>query len=419
MAATAGHADVPIQVGETPGLATPTRYLGRQPIVDEKSRLTGYELLYRAGTENRFTGDPERATQEVMDHWTMLMPEPEGVLAFVNCTRAVLLEGLVSVLQPSQTVIEILESVIPDREVLETCRDLKKRGFRLALDDFFPDPGRAAFLDLVDFVKIDFQASSPAIRRDIYRMLTGRWALRIAEKIETEDEMRTARLEGCMLFQGYFFARPVLVASPTIPQNRLVYLRLLAALHEEPADLREVESLVQSDASLCYRLLRLANSAMQGHASVISSVREALLMVGDDAMRRMVTVALAGVLCGHRPPALVSMALVRARFCELMAPALGLGARQLYLLGLLSLLDALLEMPMPRILRALPLSCEMKAALLGEDGEFSPALQLIRALEVCDWQRCEALGTSAGLGESSVAGMYVDSLRWASRSFAL
>jgi EAL and modified HD-GYP domain-containing signal transduction protein len=207
-----------------------------------------------------------------------------------------------------------------------------------------------------------------------------------------------------------------MMASATPPQNRLVYLRLLAAMQEKPADLRQVESLVLSDATLCYRVLRLANSAMQGHPGVISTVREALLMVGDDAVRRMVTVALAAVLCGHRPPALVSMALARARFCELLAPGVQQDPSQFYLLGMLSLLDALLETPMPRILNALPLNYEMKAALLGEPGPLSAVLALVQSLESCDWARCEDLRQSLGLTESAVAAMYVEALGWVSRA---
>ncbi|MGC2620294.1 MAG: HDOD domain-containing protein [Acidobacteriaceae bacterium] len=410
--------DLDVREPNSPGVrnTVPTRYLGRQPIVDEKSRLYGYELLFREGTANHFSGDPEQATQEVVDHWMMLMPEPEETFAFVNCTRETLVQGLVSILSPAHTILEILETVNPDPTLMKSIAALKNQGYRFALDDFFPDPARAAFLEIADFVKIDFRASSPAMRRDIYKMLDGSWALRIAEKIETEEEMRVARGEGCLLFQGYFFSRPVLVTTRSVPQNRLVYLRLLAALHDVPADLRTVESLVMSDASLCYRVLRLANSALQGHAGVITSVREALLLVGDDAVRRMVTVALAGVLSGHRPAPLVSMALARARFCELLAPAMAQAPQELYLLGMLSLLDALLETPMPRILKTLPLSSEMKAALLGDPSPLRVALELVRSLESCDWQRCEDLRLSLNLSESTISAMYVDSLSWVARA---
>jgi c-di-GMP phosphodiesterase len=396
--------------------ALPTRYLGRQPIVDEKSRLCGYELLFREGADNHFSGDPEQATRQVVDYWTMLMPEPDQTLAFVNCTRAALLDGVIGVLPPASTVLEILEDIEPDPALLRACRALREQGYRLALDDFSPLRSREPFIELADYVKIDYRASDARARHEIAAMLAGSWALRIAEKIETEAEMRQAHGEGCMLFQGYFFSRPVLLSSPKLPQNRLVYLRLLAALQQVPSELDEVESLVSSDATLCYRVLRLANSAMQGRMNSVSSVREALLVVGDDAVRRMVTVALAGVLSGHRPPALVSMALARARFCDLLAPALSEPPQQLYLLGVLSLLDALLETPMHRILKALPLPCDMKAALVGQPGTLASALALVRSLEACDWGSCEPLRESLGLTEGAVAAMYVESLGWAANA---
>jgi c-di-GMP-related signal transduction protein len=394
----------------------PTRYLGRQPIVDEKSRLCGYELLFREETGNSYSGDPEAATRHAVDYWLMLMPEPDQTLAFVNCTRAALLEGVVTILPPAFTVLEILENIEPDSALLSACRALKKQGYRFALNGFSPLRARTPFLELADYVKIDYRACDARTRREVDAMLMGNWALRVAEKIESEAEMRQAQSEGCMLYQGYFFSRPVLLSSPRLPQNRLLYLRLLAALQQAPADLDEVDLLVSSDATLCYRVLRLANSAMQGRLGTVSSVREALLIVGDDAVRRMVTVALAGVLSGHRPPALVSMAVARARFCELLAPALAQDPEQLYLLGVLSLLDALLEMPMHRILKTLPLHCDMKSALMGHPGRLGSALDLARSLETCDWAQCETLRQSLQLTESAVAAMYVASLHWAANA---
>jgi c-di-GMP-related signal transduction protein len=393
-------------------LTLPKRYLGRQPIVDEKSRLCGYELLFREGPARQYSGDPGQATQQMVDYWRMLMPEPDRTLAFVKCKCAALLEGVVTVLPPSSTVLEILDDIEPNPALLSACRVLRKQGYRFALDDFSPVGSRTPFLELTDYVRIDYRASDARARREINAMLSGSWALRVAEKIESEAEMRQAQSEGCMLFQGYFFSRPVLLSSPRVPQNRLIYLRLLAALQQVPSELDEVESLVSSDATLCYRVLRLANSAMQGRLNSVSSVREALLVVGDDAVRRMVTVALAGVLSGHRPPALVSMALARARFCELLAPTLSQPPQHLYLLGILSLLDALLELPMQRILKTLPLDNDMKAALTDQSGP----LELMRLLEVCDWERCEFLCEPLGLTESAVATMYVESLRWAANA---
>jgi c-di-GMP-related signal transduction protein len=392
----------------------PTRYLGRQPILDSHSRLFAYELLFRSGTADAFSGDPEQATREVVDHWLMLIPEPEEALAFVNCTRQALMDGTANLLPPANTVLEILETIEPDAELIERCRSLKAEGYRIALDDFVPDPAWAPLVEFADFIKIDFRNSDVKERQEIYRMARRGPARLLAEKVETEEEMRLGLSEGCSLFQGYFFSRPVILTSRAVPQNHLVYVSLLAALQKIPADIRELERLVLSDTSLCYRILRLANSAIHGHRGTVTTVRGALIMVGDDAVRRMVTVALAGVLAEERSEALVSMALARGRFCELLAPALSLAPQQLYLIGMLSLLDVLLVTPMTRILQALPLAEEMKAALLREASPFGPALDLVRSLESCDWAACERLRQSLSLSESSTSALYVESLRWAS-----
>jgi EAL and modified HD-GYP domain-containing signal transduction protein len=275
-------------------------------------------------------------------------------------------------------------------------------------------PSRVPLIPLVDFIKIDFLASDAQARREIYSMASGAPVQFIAEKIETEEVRRIALSEGCSLFQGYFFARPVTIASPTLPRNHLVYLRLLAALGRRPADLREIERLVMSDASLCYRVLRLANSALYGLTNEVTSVRGALLLVGEDAVRHMVAVAVAGALAGSRSAPLLSMALVRARFCELLAPHISAQPSELYLLGMLSLLEALLGTPMNRILEALPISPEMKAALSGQPGPLRSALDLARCLESCEWGQCEDLVQFVGLTEATVSALYLESVRWAS-----
>ena len=394
-------------------LALPSRFLGRQPILDGSLRLMGYELLFRSGYGNAFCGDPEVATQTVIDHWLTLVPESEKALAFVNCTRAALLNGVVALLSPRETVLEVLENIVPDQDLIACCQELKEQGFRLALDDFVPDPMRSELLRIADFIKIDFQASNSQIRHEIYDLGRSSKARFIAEKIETEEQMRAAQAEGCSYFQGYFFSRPVILTARALPQNELVYLRLLAALNRSPANLFEIEDLVLADASLCYRVLRLANSVLHGRRDPVNSVRAALLMIGEDSVRRTVTVALAGAIAGQRCPTLVSLALVRARFCELLAPSIGESARELYLLGLLSLLDVLLQAPMESLLEALPLADRMKGALTGESGRLSRALQLICALESCDWVLCENIRVLLGVTESFVAATYLKSVEWA------
>lgn len=397
-----------------PPLTAPQRFLGRQPILDQQRRLFGHELLYRAGRENLFSGDPERATREVIDHWLLLIPDSSRTASFVNCTRSALTEGLVTLLPPSSTVLEIPEPLDPDPELLSACLNLRMQGYRFALDGFLPRSVRKPFLSLAAFIKIDFQAAGHDLRREIYAMASGSGARLVAEKVENDVQFRIAIREGCTLFQGYFFSQPQIVASPTVPQNYIVYLKLLAELHRDPANLRRIEKLISGDASLCYRILRVANSALQGHPGVISIIREALLMIGEDALRRMVTVAMAGALAQHRPTALLSMALARAEFCELLASVLSVEPAQFYLLGLLSLLDVLFDMPLARILEAIPLNPAMKSALVGDDSIPGRCLDLVRALESCDWVRCDQIQNQLGLAEGVIAGFYAQAMRWAS-----
>jgi EAL and modified HD-GYP domain-containing signal transduction protein len=391
-----------------------TRFVGRQPIVDEKGQLFGYELLSRPKPADVPPSDPEAATREIVDYWSMLLTNRSEGFAFVNCTRASLVDGTVTLLPSSNTVLEILENIEPDPELVAACRALRKLGYRLALDDFSPLPSLAPLIEIADFIKVDFLASDAKTRSAIYSMARGNRIRFLAEKIETREERAIALSEGCSLFQGYFFSRPVTIAAPTLPQNHQVYLRLLAALHRHPADLGEIEHLVMSDASLTYRVLRLANSALYGLNRDVSSVRGALLMVGDDTVRRMVSIAIASALTGNRSTPLLSMALVRARFCELLAPHIGAEPDELYLLGLLSLLDVLLETPIERILQAIPIGPELKSALAGKPrGRLCP-LQLIRCLESCDWTECEAIVRTAGLSEDAVSALYLEAVRWAS-----
>ena len=397
-----------------PPITTPNRFLGRQPILDLGRRLFGYELLYRSGPENQFSGDPEQATREVIDHWLLLIPDSSRTASFVNCTRSALTEGLVTLLPPSSTVLEIPEFLDPDPELLSACLTLRMQGYRFALDSFLPRSVRKPFLSLADFIKIDFQTAVHDLRREIYAMVAGTGTRLLAEKIENDIQLRIAISEGCTLFQGYFFSQPVILTSHTVSQNYFVYLKLLAELHHDPANLRKIEKLISGDASLCYRILRVANSALQGHPGVVSTIREALLMIGEYALRRMVTVAMAGALSQHRPAALLSMALARAEFCELLAPALSAEPAQFYLLGLLSLLDALFEMPLDRILESIPLSPAMKAALIGDNSVPSRSLDLVRALESCDWVRCEQVQHQLGISEGVIADYYAQALRWAS-----
>jgi EAL and modified HD-GYP domain-containing signal transduction protein len=341
-----------------------------------------------------------------------------GELAFVNCTREALVRRLVTLLPPKTTVVEILETVEPDAEVLVACMDLRKMGYLLALDDFMPRSEMQPLIEIASYVKVDFRLSDASMRRQIHGLMRNSSAVLLAEKLEDQEEFSVALAEGFELFQGYFFCRPKIIANREIPPNKINYLRLMLTLTREPLDLLAVTHSVELDPSLCYRLLRLANSALWGVRNNITSVYDAFMLVGEDRFRILVSVAASCVLGRDQPPALISLCLERARFCELLAPLVGENPTEQFMLGLLSLMDAMLGTTMDSIANSLPLRVNAKAALMGATNSVSVPLNLIRSFESGTWETCVDTANDLGVGEETLARLYMEAVKWATDSLA-
>ena len=288
------------------------RYLARQPILDLRGRLHGYELLFRSGPETAFRGDGDLATRTMLDNSVIFGLEKlsGGVTAFVNCTQESLTEALVDVLPPGMTVLEILETIDPTPAVVTACRRLKAAGFRLALDDFTWKPGMEPLVEMADYVKVDFIQMGAEERKKLLHRLSN-WAVAlVAEKVETQSEFQQAREEGFTLIQGYYFCRPILLKKRSVPANRLSQIEILRVLHEDTIDLREVSRLVKRDTSLTYRLLRLINSPLCAVRQEVCSVEGALIAVGEDVFRRIATLAITSELNADQPQEVLRMAFV-------------------------------------------------------------------------------------------------------------
>jgi c-di-GMP-related signal transduction protein len=360
------------------------RFLGRQAILDSDMRLFGYELLFRSGTENVFSGDSEDATNQIIDSFLSMVACASPRNLFINCTREALVNMSVRLLPSSSVILEILETVTVDDELVKACKILKHDGYRFALDDFIPQKYNRQLVDLADFIKVDFRAASPDVRQEIYNMKRDRPPIFVAEKVETAAEVKIAKAEGNVLFQGYFYSRPEIIAEAQIAPNKRIYLQILSALAKPDLDTMEIEKLLQMEPSLCYRLLRLANSALYGFRCRISSIRGALVAVGDDAFRRLVTVALAGSLPNTGPDMAVRQALERAAFCESLAPVLNENPAELYMIGMLSMMDQMLSIPMQELLRLICLSARIENVLLGSRKGLGSALELCEYYEHAD-----------------------------------
>ncbi len=397
-----------------PAASDGLRYVARQPILDLRHRVHGYELLFRKGPEQIFRGDGNLATRTMLDNTVMFGLDrlTAGMLAFVNCTRESLLENLVQVLPSAITVLEILETIEPTPPLLGSCRRLKALGYRLALDDFTWRPGIEPFVELADYIKIDFLATGHRERQELLNRLSGAHASLLAEKVGTQEQYAQARAEGFSLIQGYYFCRPVLLENHKVPVNRLSQIDILRALQEDPVDLPRLAALIKRDASLTYRLLRLINSPVCAMRQEVSSVLAALLAVGEDVFRRMALLAITSELNARRPTEILRMAFVRGQFCELAAPLCALNSAEQYLLGLFSLLPAMLRVPMAELTPLLPLRQPIRQALHGAEIAERSLLAWAIAHEYGDWQTCDALVAAYSLDEEKLSRCYAEAVEW-------
>ena len=398
-----------------PERADRLRYVARQPILDLRGRLHGYELLFRDGPGVAFRGDGDLATRTMLDNSVIFGLEKlsGGVTAFVNCTRDSLTQALVDVLPPSMTVLEILETIEPTPAVVEACRRLKAVGFRLALDDFTWKPGMEPLVELADYIKVDFVLTGVEEREKLIHRLRNYAVALVAEKVETYDEYQQARAEGFTLLQGYYFCRPVLLKNRNVPANRLSQIEILRLLQDDSIDLPKLTRLVKRDASLTYRLLRLINSPLWAVRQEVSSVQGALIAVGEDVFRRIATLAITSELNTDQPEEVLRMAFVRGRFCELAAGLCALNSTEQYLLGLLSLLPAMLRLPMAVLAPSLPLREEIRQALKGADLPEGSLLAWLLSHEYGDWAACDAIATARDLDREQLQRCYDEAVVWA------
>ena len=393
----------------------PLRYVARQPILDREENVFGYELLFRDGVENTFTGNRDEASRATLDRSLVIGLDIlcDGRRAFINCTRDTLIKGLVTLLPSASTVVEVLENVPADPDVVAACQNLKEGGYLIALDDFVADDMREALADMADIIKVDLKLTTTEQRAAIVKKY-GAWRHRLlAEKIETRAEFVEARDQGFVYFQGFFFRRPEKLSTHDLPANRTNYLRMLQEVSRADLDVPALERLIKSEASVCYRLLRYLNSVVFGLKNEIRSVRHALSMLGEREVRRWVRLVAAVGAGQEKTSDLVLSALVRGRFGELLQPVVPHGESDLFLLGLLSLLDAMLEMPMSEVLDRVPLDQETKAVLLGKPSPLRPVYQLMLAHESGEWDAAQRLSASLHLDCEEVAGYYWRAQQWA------
>ncbi len=390
------------------------KFIARQPILDTRLQVFAYELLFRGGPQNSFQPFANAASSVIADSITLFDLDmlTGHARAFVNVDEMALRLGAPRLLPADRIVVEILETVRPTEEILGACRELRSAGYQLALDDFVDSPGIAPLVEFASFLKIDFQMFDARARSALARKYADNHIRLLAEKVETESEFREARDLGFSYFQGYFFCKPSMVETREIPGNKAIQLQLLTAVAAPELRFDFIENLLKQEPSLLYRLLRYLNSPILGLRSEVRSVRHAIVLLGENEFRRWASIFAIISMSTGKSPELIRTALTRAFFCEEFSAAAGLREKgpSLFLMGLLSVTDALLDKPMREVLKALPVIQEVKIALCGGTNHFRDVFELVLALERAEWIRLSDIAARIGCDEGKIPDSYLSAL---------
>jgi len=387
-------------------------FIARQPIIDRNKGLLAYELLYRDGDACHASfSDGQYATATVILNSFMEIGIDSIVgdsLSFINVSEDFILDEDFKSMFKKNIVLEILEDVHPSAEVVAGVKLLKNLGYQIALDDFQYTPDYNELLLLADFVKLDvLELGHEGVIREL-KFLEKYDVKLLAEKVEDMSMYNFCSNLGFEYFQGYYFHKPELVSHKNIPANKLVVLNLLKQLSRIDFDFSEMEKSLSQDAVLTYKLIRYVNSAAFSGRKEISSIKDALSLVGVNIIRKWVTLIIMMQLTEGKPQELLISALVRARMCESLSKDMDIDSDVMFTVGLFSLLDALMDEPISLLLDQLSLSSDIKLALLNYDGETGAILKNVILYEQGEWIELAKSGVDNNIYCSS----YMESVKW-------
>ncbi len=396
-------------------------FVARQPIFDRDSRPAGFELLFRSSLQNVFSGvDGSRATAEVIEHGFVLIGQRAltgGQRAFINFPRELIVREVPQLLPASDVVVELLLDGDVDDELLAACAKLAAAGYSLALDNFVAIHRFEPLLPHAAYVKVDVLAGGVDEVQRSQALVAPHGVQVIAKCVEGEELHQQCRDAGCALFQGFFFSRPEVlrVLSPRGGRS-MNLLALVAELNQPDFDLQRAQKLIRTDVALSYKLLRYLNSAFFSLPREVSSIEQAVMLLGTRNVQRFVSIVFLTQLGADKPDELLKTSILNARFCELLAPE---RAQEAFTLGLFSLLDAVVDAPMDEALDGLPLAGELRMALVSGTGPLGAYLRLARAYQSAEWDEVAELARRLKLDETRLPGHYREAIGWADAMFDL
>ncbi|PKO03402.1 MAG: hypothetical protein CVU43_03085 [Chloroflexi bacterium HGW-Chloroflexi-5] len=386
--------------------------VGRQPIFNRTMQVYAYELLYRSGDGNRADfSDADKATTQVVLNALIEMGLESIVgdaIVFINLTRNFLVGNFPILLPANRVVIEILETVESDPQLLEAVSTLRNKGFTLALDDVVSLDRITPFAGIANIIKLDLMQIDRVDLPDIVAGVKSSGFKVLAEKVETQADYNLCRRLGVDYYQGYFLCRPNVVRSQKMDSSRLVIMQSIAMLQNQKTNFTDLETIIARDVGLSYKLLRLSNSGYYSFTTQVKSLRQAISLIGLDTLRGWMSLILMSSLV-DKPPELTNIALQRAHMSESIAKIYGQPQPEIFfLVGLFSVLDALMDQPMADIIPELNLSATISDALLKYEGLPGFILKAIKAYEMGDWATVKTLN----IPDETLTSIYLDSIKW-------
>ncbi|WP_018691826.1 EAL and HDOD domain-containing protein [Algicola sagamiensis] len=397
-------------------------YAARQPILDAEKSLYGYELLFRDSLVNVFPDiDEDEATSRMIEgsQFTLGIDDFTGSKpAFINFTLDTILKKYPFMLSHEHLVVEILETVQPGKRLLEEVKELKESGYMLALDDYEHKSVWKHFFPYIDIIKIDVQVSTREDIEFLKKEIEPFPQIKLlAEKVETNEQFQEAVELGFTYFQGFFFSKPEVVKSKALSPAQMTLAELLYETSKTEPDLPSITKIFERDVNLSYKLLRYSNSSIFRRRAEISTIKQALIVLGQKELKRFLSVLFTAQVSTDKPAELMRLSMTRAKFSEglseLMAP--NEDSSKAFLTGLLSLIDAILDESIENIMERLPLADDIKDALVKGEGKLAELIELIIVYEKAEWDAANTLIEKLSLDKEKVPDVYHDAAQWANQ----
>ncbi len=390
-------------------------FVARHPIFDLDQKLCGYELRPYRDTQH---ADPSQAVRDTLYyilHVIGLSTLVDQNEAYIQVTAQTLIQEDYLALPAERSVLLILaDENLPTAELIQACQQAKREGYRIAVRLHENSAAATPLLAEANVLAVHLHAASKQYVAPLLATLPPD-VTRLATEVETQEDFELARGLGFEMVEGFFFCQPKVVSGRTLSRNEVAHMRFLGELNKPRLDFDLIESLIKTDPALSYNLLKYLNSAAMGLRQRITSIRHALVLLGERPLRKWGALICVNTMGHGKPHQLLVASLVRAHFCESLAPIQNLQDRalDLFVTGLLSSIDVLLDLPMEQAVSSLPLHEEVTATLLGDlEGPLSRSLELAKASERGAWTTVNTLGAQMYVSQRDIVSRYYDALRW-------